>query len=228
MRAPPCLETARLHLRPRRREDIDAILQMDLDPEVYRYSEMRAAVSAEVPDRAALRKNIRLQILSGTPREFWVVEWKGQPGFLGLAGLAPVEAIRSHSNGVGPHSIGFRFVRTAWGQGIATETARAILDFGFRVLKCPTVFALSHTENGRSGRVLEKIGMERDRNPIGVVRQPSLLSASQSPPSPRVSSSLMQCSPGNIYLFYRLERGTYLDRASLWNATEAQPNCTDR
>jgi len=212
MRVPPCLETARLRLRPRRREDIDAVLQMDLDPEVYRYSEMRPSVSVKAPDPASLRKMIRSQILSGSPRDFWVVEWKDQPGLLGLAGLAQLEANCLRPDGKGANLLGFRYVRTAWGQGIAAEAARAILDFGFRVVKCPTIVAYSHTENWRSRRVLDKIGMEWDRVPIAVGQQPSLLSASQSRASARVFDSLIKCSPGSIYLCYRLERGTYLDR----------------
>ncbi|WP_424031944.1 GNAT family N-acetyltransferase [Methylocella sp.] len=216
MRTPPCLETARLRLRPRRREDIDALVQMDLDPEVYRYSEMRSSVPTNNPDRATLRKRVRSQILSGTPRDTWVVEWKDQPGLLGLAGLAPLGED-------GTNLLGFRFVRSAWGQGIATEAARVILDHGFRVLKCPTVIAFSHTENGGSSRVLDKIGMERDR--MVVLQQNSLLNAPQSRASARTSDYLnMKGSLGSRFICYRLERGTYLNRVDPPTASPAQPD----
>ena len=57
MRAPPYLATARLRLRPRRHDDIDAILEMDLDPEVYRYYEMLPSFQ-KIPDPATLRESI--------------------------------------------------------------------------------------------------------------------------------------------------------------------------
>jgi RimJ/RimL family protein N-acetyltransferase len=123
MRVPPCLETARLRLRPRRREDID---EMDLDPEVYRYSEMRPSGPLKNLDPTNLRKKHSISNFVRSPRDFWVVEWKDQPGLLGLAGLA-------HLAEDGTNLLGFRFVRTAWGQGIAAEAARVILDHGFRV-----------------------------------------------------------------------------------------------
>jgi RimJ/RimL family protein N-acetyltransferase len=218
MRAPPCLATARLRLRPRRREDIDAILQMDLDPEVYRYSKMLPSIPLKNPDPATLRETIRSQIKSCSPRDFWVVEWKNQPGLLGLAGL------NRNPKGFGKETnvLEFRFVRTTWGQGIASEAAQAILDHGFRVLKFPTIVAFSHTENWRSRRVLEKIGMKQDQ--IAVIEQRSLLSAPQSPAPARVSNLLnIKCSTGIRYLVYRLERRTYLDRGGPPTASPAQP-----
>jgi RimJ/RimL family protein N-acetyltransferase len=217
MRAPPCLETTRLRLRPRRREDIDAILQFELDPEVYRYSEIRPSVPVKDPDPSTLRKAIRSQILSGLPRNFWVVEWKDQPGLLGLAGLSP------NPFGKEKDLLGFRFVRTAWGQGIGAEAARAILDHAFRVLKCPTVVAFSHAENWRSRRVLDKIGMEHDHR-ILVVEQRSLLSAPQLPPSARARNFLNIKSTDSKYLCYRLERGTYMDRVGPPDRVAAQPD----
>jgi len=177
---------------------------MELDPEVYRYSEVRPSV-LNAPDPATLRKKIRSEILSGSPRHFWVVEWKDQPGLLGLAGLAP------NPFEMGTNALGFRLVRTAWGQGIATEAARAILDHGFRVLNCPTVAAFSHKENWRSHRILDKIGMKRDR--IAVLHPRCLLSAPQSRALAGASDLLsVNSSTGIVYMFYRLDRGTYLDR----------------
>jgi RimJ/RimL family protein N-acetyltransferase len=67
------LDTSRLRLRTRSREDLDAILQMDLDPEVHRFSEVR--VGQFEPERSVLRKAIRRQILSEQSRSFWIVEW---------------------------------------------------------------------------------------------------------------------------------------------------------
>ena len=54
-----------------------------------------------------------------------------------------------------------------WGRGYATESARAMLDFGFTELKLHRVSAYCIAENTSSSRVLERVGMRRE----GVQRQ---------------------------------------------------------
>jgi RimJ/RimL family protein N-acetyltransferase len=148
--AQPELETLRLRLRPRTIDDLEASLAMDLDPEVHRY------IFAEPPDPDARRTQILAHIASGGPPVggIWVVEWRETPGFLGWCGLFPLE----HSGLV---EIGYRYVRAAWGQGVATDAARAVLDHGFRQLALDRIVAVAHPDNSGSHRVLEKIGLRR-------------------------------------------------------------------
>ena len=54
-----------------------------------------------------------------------------------------------------------------WNQGYATEAARALLTFGFEVLKLNRIFAEHYARNPASGRVMQKIGMTRE----GMLRQ---------------------------------------------------------
>lgn len=49
-----------------------------------------------------------------------------------------------------------------WNQGFCTEAARAIVDFGFSVLKLHKICAHHLTRNPASGRVMQKIGMSRE------------------------------------------------------------------
>lgn len=60
------------------------------------------------------------------------------------------------------------------GRGLATEAARACLEYGFRTLGLPRIVAFSREDNVVSHRVLEKIGMKfmgrEDRGTHGVVR----------------------------------------------------------
>ena len=156
------IDTERLLLRGRRRDDLAAILNMDLDPDVYRYSDLRSNFDMKAPDRVTLRKKLRSEIMSGTPRNFWVIEWKDRPAFLGLAGLkSEPPPIKGLPIPEGTNFLIFRLAKVSWGQGIATEAARAILEHGFRVLKCPMIAAFSHRDNKRSSRVLDKIGLNR-------------------------------------------------------------------
>lgn len=56
--------------------------------------------------------------------------------------------------------IGYVFNRNYWGKGYATETAEALLKFGFERLNLHRIFATCDPANIASARVLEKIGMK--------------------------------------------------------------------
>jgi RimJ/RimL family protein N-acetyltransferase len=81
-----------------------------------------------------------------------VVERQSEPGFLGWCGLFPL----GHS---GLIEIGYRYVPAAWGRGIASEAAAAVLEHGFRALALDPIVAVTHPDNRASQRVLQKIGL---------------------------------------------------------------------
>ncbi len=147
---PPEIETARLCLYPPRPEDLEARLAMDRDPEVMRF------IRPVPEDAEAQRKGIRNRILEPPRGAFWHVEERapslvGAPGFIGWCGLFPFEDGRLME-------IGYRFLRAAWGRGLATEAAAA-LDHGFRELKLDPIVAVSDPANAASHGVLRKIGL---------------------------------------------------------------------
>lgn len=146
------LETVRLRLRARVMADVEANLAMDLDREVHRY-----IYGDNPPHPDGHRREICRRIATGWPEQggVWVVEWKTTPGFLGWCGIFPLE--RS-----GLIEIGYRYVRTAWGQGVATEAARCVLDHGIRVLGIDPVVAVTHPDNLASRWVLTKIGLKHE------------------------------------------------------------------
>ena len=49
-----------------------------------------------------------------------------------------------------------------WGQGIATEASRALVNYGFETLKLHRIFASLVSSNVASAEVLKKIGMQRE------------------------------------------------------------------
>lgn len=63
--------------------------------------------------------------------------------------------------------LGYWLAAPAWGDGIATEAARAAVDFGFRQLTLARIHAQVMAGNVASVRVLEKLGMVKE----GVRRQ---------------------------------------------------------
>jgi ribosomal-protein-alanine N-acetyltransferase len=58
--------------------------------------------------------------------------------------------------------IGYVFNRNFWGRGYATETAKALLKFGFNQLNLHRIFATCDPANIASAHVLEKISMQRE------------------------------------------------------------------
>jgi RimJ/RimL family protein N-acetyltransferase len=145
----PVLITERLRLRPRTLADLDACVAMDLDPEVHRF-----IFGDRPPDPGEHRARLRARIASGWPAkgDVWVVEWRPAPGFLGWCGLFPLAD-------AGPIEIGYRYLRSAWGRGIATEAGRAVLDHGFRSLRFDPIVGVTHPANLASQRVLVKLGL---------------------------------------------------------------------
>lgn len=63
--------------------------------------------------------------------------------------------------------LGYWIGRPFWGQGYATEAARAALSYGFGTLELHRIHAAHLANNPASGRVMEKLGMQHE----GVLRQ---------------------------------------------------------
>ena len=148
-RGPAPLHTARLRLRARTLADLEAIVAMDADPTVRRF------IGGPL-DPSSHREEVRRRIVEGRPEPHasWAVEWRGRPGLLGLCGLSPSEDL-------GLTQIGWRLLPCAWGRGVATEAARAVLARALGPIGLPTVVALIHPDNRGSIRVAEKAGMAR-------------------------------------------------------------------
>ena len=69
-------------------------------------------------------------------------------------------------------SLGFWVHPSQQGQGYVTESAAAVLGFGFAQLRAKLITAAHATWNHASGKVLERIGMTRvQTNPKGFKKQ---------------------------------------------------------
>ncbi len=63
-----------------------------------------------------------------------------------------------------PHAqLGYWVGEPFWNKGIATEAARAVLDFGFNQLNLDLIFADCHPTNTASESVMLKLGMVKHR-----------------------------------------------------------------
>jgi len=60
--------------------------------------------------------------------------------------------------------VGWRLGSRYWGNGYATEGAKASLDYGFKQCGLKEIVSFTVPANVRSIRVMEKIGLKRDLN----------------------------------------------------------------
>lgn len=149
------ISTGRLLLRPWRDEDIAPFHAMNQDAEVIRF------LSEEPPSledaRAAVGRQRASQEANGYC--FWAVERRDTGGFIGFCGLKPGPAGTPIAGEV---EIGWRIARDHWRQGFAYEAARASLDWAWRS-GVGDVAAITVPDNEPSWRLMEKLGMTRDR-----------------------------------------------------------------
>lgn len=160
----PTLETPRLRLRPLASSDEADLIALDSDPEVMRYVGSPAGVKspAETAERARLRIR-ETQRGDYEPLGFWRIEGRGDRAFHGVGALIRMPG----GNREGPGDadvdveVAYRLARTAWGQGIATEAAGALVAHALGPLALPRVVAVTYPANQASQRVLDKLGFER-------------------------------------------------------------------
>jgi ribosomal-protein-alanine N-acetyltransferase len=78
--------------------------------------------------------------------------------FVGQCGLTVQEV-----EGKEEIEIGYLFLRKSWGQGLATEAARAARDHGFHMPGCERLVSLIDPGNLASRRVAAKVGLTLER-----------------------------------------------------------------
>jgi RimJ/RimL family protein N-acetyltransferase len=160
------LATESLLLDPLTEEDYPWVAALYSDAEVMRYigtgprseKETRAKLDWFVDQARRLRFG------------YWVLRDRRTSECLGGAMLmirrqgSPPEERASPATGGGrrpqhPVELGFALARNAWGRGIATEAARALVAHAFDALGVPEIEAFIHRDNEASAAVLRKAGL---------------------------------------------------------------------
>jgi RimJ/RimL family protein N-acetyltransferase len=150
----PSLRTERLLLRRWRQSDRDAFVALNSDPAVMEYflSTLTRVESDALADRIETEFVKRGYGL-------WAVEVPGLSQFIGYVGLAYHDFPARFTPAV---EIGWRLDRPFWGQGFATEAAKAAVADGFERARLDEIVSFTATINLRSIRVMHKLGMTRD------------------------------------------------------------------
>src|SRR5512141_209371 len=149
------LETKRLILRRQLMSDLDDLYALYCDPKITKY----------IPDAPRNFEETREELewfLNGHRRHpdrgLWATTHKEPGKFIGRCGLLPWDI-----EGQQEVEVAYTIAREYWGQGLATEAAQGILQYGFEKLNLARLVSLIEPENIASQRVAEKIGMTFER-----------------------------------------------------------------
>jgi RimJ/RimL family protein N-acetyltransferase len=153
----PTLETERLRLRAFTLEDADVFERLVRPREV---TDGTLSFPHPVPEGWGVERINRMleRLASGEHVEFAVCS-RSTGELIGGIGMS---ITARHRRG----HLGYWLGVDHWGKGYATEAARAVLRYGFDVLNLHRIEAGHYPRNAASGRVLTKIGMQRE----GVMR----------------------------------------------------------
>ncbi|WP_353198960.1 GNAT family N-acetyltransferase [Sandarakinorhabdus sp.] len=159
----PDLSTKRLSLRRPNDSDVNAIVSIVGDWEVARRL-------ARVPHPYG-PSDARFFLEQVVPAGWvWAITLHGFDVLLGVIGLSPDEAANTAE-------LGYWLSPAHWGQGIATEAARAVVSFGFENLGLPVLQSGYFEDNPASGQVLRKLGFVE----TGRIMLPCLASGGEVP-----------------------------------------------
>ena len=167
------IETSRLILRHQVPGDLDSLFALYCDPDVSRF----------IPDAPRTIEEARKELewhINGHPERpelgLWATIHKETNSFIGRCGLLPWTI-----DGQNEVEVAYLISKAYWGQGLATEAAQAILDYGFEKLNLSRLICLIDKDNLASIKVAEKIGMtfeKEGQDEIG----PFLLYSRNKPP----------------------------------------------
>jgi RimJ/RimL family protein N-acetyltransferase len=146
----PTLTTARLILRPHRREDFDACAALWADPLVTRFIQGRPQTREEVWARLLRYAGHWAWLGHG----YWAVEEGGR--FIGELGLADFQ--RQMQPPLGVPELGWALSPAVHGRGYATEALQAVLTWADANLDAAETACIVAPENLVSLRVAEKLG----------------------------------------------------------------------
>lgn len=148
------LQTERLILRRWRDTDREPFARMNTDSRVMQF--FPATLTREQSDSLIKRIETHFRQHGFGP---YAAELRSNGEFAGFIGLSVPSFKARFTPCV---EVGWRLAPELWGQGLATEGARAILDYGFHILALPEIVSFTVPQNLRSRRVMEKLGMVHD------------------------------------------------------------------
>jgi RimJ/RimL family protein N-acetyltransferase len=149
------IKTARTILRLWGAADAPAFAAMHADPEVMKDANGPLDSSQSAAKMARYRAAFAEH---GFCR--WAVDDR-DGNFIGYAGVMPIPR---HFPTAPGFDVGWRFVRGAWGKGLASEAAAAALEDVFARTRLTEVLSYTAPDNIRSQAVMRRLDLRRDQN----------------------------------------------------------------
>jgi [ribosomal protein S5]-alanine N-acetyltransferase len=150
-------ESSRLMLREFKETDLDNLIGIFGDPEVMKFS--ITGVKSKDDVRRLIDSARRLSARDGLAQ--WAVILKETGALIGECGI-----LSQSIDGKGEYELTYRFAKSHWGQGYATEAAVACCKYGFDVKSLPRLISIIEAENQGSIRVAERAGMAYEAEAI--------------------------------------------------------------
>jgi RimJ/RimL family protein N-acetyltransferase len=148
------LSTDRLLLRQWRESDREPFAAMNADPAVMEhFTELQTREQSD----ALIDRNT--PAIDERGWGLWALELRETGEFIGFTGLS-VPSFEAHF--MPAVEIGWRLTKGAWGNGYATEAAKAALAHGFGPAGLDEIVSFTATTNVPSQRVMQRIGMTHD------------------------------------------------------------------
>jgi ribosomal-protein-alanine N-acetyltransferase len=152
------LETKRLLLRHLEPDDLDDLFRLYRDPDIRRYFPEGTLTYEETKEELEW-------FFNGHPEHpelgLWATIHKDSNQFIGRCGLLPWTIDGSYEV-----EVAYMIAKEYWRQGLGSEAAQAILEYGFDHLQVSRLICMIDKENQASMKVAQKIGMSFEREAV--------------------------------------------------------------
>lgn len=151
------LETSRLTLRYITSRDAEALMAILGDAEVMQFSIIGIHSSKQI------KQFIEQRLISYLEDGFglYALVHKQNQELIGYCGFF-IQSIEQQKE----VEVGYRLAKKYWGQGLATEAAKAVVEYGQQRFNFRRFVCLIEIKNNRSIRVAQKLGMKLEKKII--------------------------------------------------------------
>ncbi|MBZ0304280.1 MAG: GNAT family N-acetyltransferase [Anaerolineae bacterium] len=155
----PTLQTERLILRDITLDDVIGVYHIRSDYQVTRYNS--GAPYTHIDQARRLIQAIRDGYTDKNELRWGITQKNGNDRVIGMCGFNYWHRKDQRA------SVGYDLARASWGQGIMSETLRAVIAFGFEQMQLNRIEADCTVENEASSRLLLHLGFQ----PEGLQRE---------------------------------------------------------
>ena len=145
------LQTSRLILRNWKQNDIEPFAILNSDPRVCEFLPNVLSQEETLTSVIKIQSHFKKHAFG-----LFAVELISTKTFIGFVGLKYFSFDSHFTPSV---ELAWRLSWENWGQGLATEAAQKVTQYGFETLGLSEILAITAKRNQRSRRVMEKLGM---------------------------------------------------------------------